>query len=162
MKVIFKTLLTFLVICQAAFAQTPAATLPDFGFFRLDNSKFMNNNLEQGKKIFIVFFDSECDHCQHAIEHINKNYDEFKKAAVYLITQDDLPRLTRFMNKYGNNLKDRKNVTILLDRQKEFIWKFKPRKYPSIFLYSPQKKLIMYDDNEQNLFRFANQIKTGE
>jgi len=41
--------------------------------------------------------------------------------------------------------------------------KFKPRKYPSIFLYSAKKELIMYDDNEQNLSRFSQKINaTGK
>ena len=62
------------------------------------------------------------------------------------------------MNKYGNNLKDKKNVTVLQDPQYEFMRKFRPRKFPALFLYSTDKKLLLYEDNEQNMFRFLQQI----
>jgi hypothetical protein len=62
------------------------------------------------------------------------------------------------MNKYGSNLKAKKNVTILQDIRNEFIQKFGARKYPSLFLYSTKKELMLYEDNEQNLFRFIQKI----
>jgi hypothetical protein len=65
------------------------------------------------------------------------------------------------MSKYGKNLKDKKNVTILQDPQYEFMRKFRPRKYPSMFLYSAKKELIMYDDNEKNVSGFSKQINAA-
>lgn len=156
-KSIFNAAL-FLLMSSNTFSQKPAEIIPAFSFLKLDNSRFTDQQLEKGKKSLIVFFDAECDHCQHAVEYINKNYDDFKKAAVYLVTQDEPVRIGWFMNKYGFNLNNKKNVTVLQDSQKEFIRKFTPRKYPSIFLYSEQRKLIMYDDNEQNLFKFSERI----
>ena len=108
--------------------------------------------------IFFVFFDTECDHCQHAIQYINHHVQEFKKAAVYLITLDGQEKVTPFMAKYGSGLTNNKNVTLLRDINNEFLTKFRPRKYPSLFLYSAQKKLLLYDDDEQNLPRFTKQI----
>jgi hypothetical protein len=64
--------------------------------------------------------------------------------------------------KYGNNLQGKRNVTILQDSQNEFIRKFGPRKYPALFLYSARKKLMLYDDNEQNLVRFSYQIRSSD
>ena len=76
---------------------------------------------------------------------------------------DSQEKIAAFMGKYGENLKDKKNVTILQDPKYDFMLKFKPRKYPSIFLYSAKKELIMYDDNEQNLSRFSQKInETGK
>jgi hypothetical protein len=65
------------------------------------------------------------------------------------------------MNKYGISLKDKKNVVILQDTRDEFIQKFRPRRYPALFLYSSRKELILYEDNEQNLFRFIQQINAS-
>ena len=161
MKTIVKTVVFFLLISSNISAQAPARTVPDFNFFRLNKSSFTNRDLAAGKMLFFVFFDTDCDHCQHAMQYLSEHYQEFKKAAIYLITLDGQEKIAQFMSKYGNNLKDKKDVTILQDPKYEFMRKFRPRKYPSVFLYSSKKELILYDDNEQNMFRFLQQIKTA-
>jgi hypothetical protein len=47
---------------------------------------------------------------------------------------------------------------MLQDTKNEFIVRFKPRKYPSMFLYSADKKLLDYEDNAESMFRFTNQL----
>lgn len=158
MKYISNTVVLFLMISINVSAQGPAERIPDFNFFKLNKTLFTNKDLVTGKMLFFVFFDTECDHCQHAIQYISQHNEEFKKSAVYLITLDGQEKITPFMSKYGNNLKGNKNITILQDLKNEFLPKFKPRKYPSLFLYSAKKELMMYDDNPQNLFRFTQQI----
>ena len=143
-----------------ASAQAPAETIPDFDFLRLNKSSFTNRDLEPGKMMFFIFFDSECEHCQRTIQYVNQHYPDFKKASVYLITLDKAENINRFMSKYGNKLMGKKNVTLLQDFKNEFIAKFGPRKYPSIFLYSAKKKLMLYDDDEKSLPLFSKQINT--
>ena len=143
------------------FAQEPEKKVPDFNFSRQNEAVFTNKDLAKDKLLFFVFFDVSCDHCQHAITYINEHSKEFEKAAIYLITLDSEEKVTVFMNQYAKNLKNNRNVTLLQDNRQEFINKFKPRKYPSMFLYSKKKELIMYDDNEQNLFMFLKKIKTS-
>lgn len=158
MKRVNKIFLLLLFCTTSVVAQVPAKTIPSFTFKRIDKTVFSNKNLEQGKLLFFVYFDAGCDHCQHAIQYISQHSEEFKKAAIYLVTLDSLKAITGFMAKYGSNLKSKKNVTLLQDPNYEFMLKFKPRKYPSMFLYSAKGELIMYDDNEQNLPRFSKEI----
>lgn len=156
-----KLLAFFLCVTLNIAAQTPAATIPSFNFVKQDKSAFTNKNLVAGKMIFFVFFDASCDHCQHAIQYINEHQQDFNNAAVYLITIDNPTTTELFLNKYGSNLKSKKNVTVLRDINNEFIRKFGPRKYPSMFLYSAQQKLLLYDDEPKNLIKFSNQIKVN-
>lgn len=144
------------------YSQSPAKTIPSFTFKKLDKTEFTNRNLQAGKFSFFVFFDTECDHCQHAIQYINQHYRQFKKTAIYLITLDSAAKVKPFMNKYGISLKDKKNVVVLQDTRDEFIKKFGPRKYPSLFLYSEKKELILYEDNEQNLYKFIQLINASD
>ena len=148
-------LLLFLIISAGISAQGPVEIVPAFKFYKQDKSIFTNTNLAQGKMLFFVFFDATCDHCQHAFQYMNQHHRELDKAAVYFITMGNPATTAIFLNKYGNNLKGKRNITLLLDLNNEFIRKFKPRKYPSMFLYSAQKKLLLYDDNEQTLPRFS-------
>lgn len=158
MKRIGKTVLLILFVTINVSAQVPAKIVPSFTFKRLDKSTFSNHNLESGNFLFFVFFDIECDHCHRSITYINQHYKEFKKTAIYLITLDSAEKIKPFMNKYGIGLKDKKNVVVLQDTKNEFIQKFGPRKYPSLFLYSGKKELMLYEDNEQNLFKFIREI----
>ena len=142
-------------------AQTPAATIPEFTFFKFNKTAFTNKELTTNKILFFVFFDTECDHCQHAIQYLNQHHKELDKAAVYLISIDGREKVTTFLNKNGNNLMSKKNILLLQDTKNEFILKFKPRKYPSLFLYSSQRKLILYDDDEKKLPIYLEKIKSS-
>lgn len=144
------------------FAQIPAKTIPSFTFKKLDKTEFSNRNLQAGKFLFFAFFDTHCDQCQRAIQYINQNYEQFKNTNIYLVTLDSADKIKPFMNSYGKGLNKKRNVLILQDTRNEFINKFGPRKYPSLFLYSAKKELILYEDNEQNLFKFLKQTNASE
>ncbi|NJK95749.1 MAG: redoxin domain-containing protein [Bacteroidales bacterium] len=137
----------------------PAETIPDFTLFRQDKSLFTSKNLDTQKLLLFVFFDVTCEHCRHAIQQINKKYPDLNNTFIHLVTLDPPEEVNDFLSKYGKNLTGKKNVMLFFDLKNEFIIKFKPRKYPSIFLYTPQRKLILYDDNPENLPKFFEQIK---
>lgn len=140
-------------------AQPPAQTVPAFNFYRFDKTIFTNKDLPAGKMLFFFFFDPSCEHCQQAMRNLNKDFQQYAKAAVYLISVDDPKVITAFMNKYAPSLKNKKNVTLLLDVKNEFLEKFKPIRYPSMFLYSPKNVLLDYEDNEGSMFRFLKYLK---
>jgi peroxiredoxin len=158
MKFFLKLLLLVLLVSTKVYAQRPASTIPDFTFYKLDKTVFTNKNLQSGKTLLIVFFDVSCDHCQHAMEAYSQHYKELNKIPVYLVTLDNQSNINYFMTRYAPNLYGSKNVTILQDLKNEFIKKFGPRKYPSMFLYSAQKKLLIYDDEPKNVGNFLKKI----
>ena len=75
---------------------------------------------------------------------------------------DNKINIDKFMQKYGNNLYGSKNVTLLQDLRNEFILKFKPRKYPSMLLYSASQKLLLYDDEPGNIANFLQRINSNQ
>lgn len=159
MKLFLSIFLFILITSFCANAQHPAATIPDFTFYTLDKKPFTNEDLKQDKVVLIVFFDATCEHCQHAMTTYNQHYKELNKTPLYLVTLDNQESIKNFMTRYANNLYGSKNVTILQDLGNEFIRKFGPRKYPSMFLYSAQKKLLIYDDEPKNVGNFLQKIK---
>lgn len=146
----------------SALAQSPARSIPEFTFYKPDKTPFTNKNITAGKDILFIFFDVTCDHCQHTISTLSKRINECQKISIYLISLEDKASITKFFNQYGKNLLNQKNVTILQDLNDQFITRFSPRKYPSVFLYSTQKKLLLYDDEDQyleKLFKIINPAK---
>lgn len=151
-----------LLILNTYAQNTPAQTIPSFTFYRFDNTPFTNKNLTTGKDILFIFFDVTCDHCQHTISTLSKRISECSKISIYLISLEDKTAITNFFNQYGKNLPTQKNVTILKDSKNQFITQFGPRKYPSVFLYSAQKKLRLYDDEDQYLEKFFKLINSSK
>jgi thiol-disulfide isomerase/thioredoxin len=162
MKSVIKSLVILLLVSSHVAAQysepQPAQTVPAFEFLRFDKTPFTNKNLAPNKPLFFFFFDCTCDHCQHAMTYLNANFKDYKKAAVYLISLDSVQTINNFLHKYGPNVAGQKNVTMLLDLKSQFITRFKPRKYPSLFLYDADKKLLDYEDNPESMFRFTKQL----
>jgi peroxiredoxin len=156
MKDFLKLIILFFCLFTAfdISAQTPAQTIPQFTFYKLDKTPFTNKNITAGKEVLFIFFDVTCDHCQHTISTLSKRINECQKISIYLISLEDKTAITNFFNQYGKNLPGQKNVTILQDSKNQFITQFSPRKYPSVFLYSAQKKLRLYDDEDQYLEKF--------
>jgi len=135
-------------------AQIPAQALPEFNFFRADKSAFTNKDLPRGKGVFFVFFDPGCEHCQRAVATLGRQYAKFQNVTICLISTEDEQKINLFMATYGPRLRTRKNVIVLQDKLQQFIPRFKPYKYPAMFLYSAGNKLLDYEDNEDTMFRF--------
>ncbi len=160
MRYVIPVIIFAMLIAESLTAQqVPAQTLPDFEFSRLNKTAFKNKDLQQGKILFFVFFDSDCDHCQRAVKNIDQQFKSFQKTAVYLISADGHDKINRFVSTYAPHLKNQHNVTLLQDNFNQFIAKFKPYRYPAMFLYAVDKKLLDYEDNEESVFRFVNTIK---
>jgi AhpC/TSA family len=162
MKYLFSFFIFSFIISSVVYGQVPAATIPGFQLYRADKSVFANKDLPKGKMRFFVFFDPQCDHCQHAIKTINKEYTALKKVAVFIIALNDHAKINSFITVYGPNLKTQKNVVFLQDKLNQFVTKFGPRKYPSMFLYSAKNKLLQYEDDPENIFKLLNIINKGD
>ncbi|MDQ2752761.1 MAG: redoxin domain-containing protein [Bacteroidota bacterium] len=160
-----KYLLLFITLnlcfSAALFAQTPAQTVPSFHFIKLDQSPFTNENLAQKQMLFFFFFDPDCDHCQRAATNINQQWKEYKNTAVYLISVADKAKINAFINQYLPAFSTKQNATVLQDSNNEFIPKFQPIRYPGMFLYNQNKKLIDYEDNAESVFRFLKSLHTS-
>lgn len=127
--------------------------IPEFTFYTVDkDSPFTRNSLvSNGKNIVILFFDPGCSHCQQEVQALGKNYNRIKNINLYMVAMQEKNLINAFMSTYGSQLRGKKNVTLLHDKNYEFIGRFKPTQYPATFVYGSDKKLKKYWDGEKNI-----------
>ena len=157
MRVIFSVF--FFLITSSVFSQV--RSLPEFRFFRMDNgAEVTHKNVTPGKKTLFVFFDTECPHCRVAITEYNHNQAKLNDINVFLITRDQKAVVNSFLNEVGTKLIAKKNVTVLFDNQNQFIGKFLPKKFPSMFLFGANRQLLIYTDEEKDIPVILEKIKS--
>jgi thiol-disulfide isomerase/thioredoxin len=134
--------------------------LPDFSFPRMDNgSPFTQKNISPGKKTFFIFFDTECPHCMQAITEYNENEKAMNEINMVMITRDPKDDVVPFLKNFGPKLIIKKNVSVLSDKNNQFIARFLPRKFPSMFLFNKNNDLMLYSDEEKDIPKFLTLIK---
>lgn len=147
LSLLFLLFITFLSLSNAQ-----VKSIPDFSFARLDNgATFKAENVPAGKKSLFVFFDTECPHCMQAITEYNSKEKLLNNINIILITRDAKEDVQPFLKKYGPVLSVKKNTTILSDKNNQFIGKFLPRKFPSMFLFDTGRRLMIYSDEEKDI-----------
>ena len=157
MRVIF----SFLLVFVTASAFTQVRSLPEFRFFRMDNgAEVTHRNVTPGKKTLFVFFDTECPHCRVAITEYNHQQAKLNDINVFLITRDQKNVVNAFLKEVGSKLIAKKNVTVLADNQNQFIGKFLPKKFPSMFLFGANRQLMIYTDEEKDIPVILEKIKS--
>lgn len=133
----------------------PSPTIPAFTFLTANGRTLTNADLPPNTAVLIVFVDVDCEHCQKAVRHMNDSVSLFSKLPLYLVSVADQPKLRAFARQYGPRLK----AQWLRDPDARNMVRFRPVRYPAMFLYSPEKRLLDYEDNVEAIFRIERNIR---
>lgn len=145
--------------CSNSQKSNAPQAVPEFTFFNVvDNQPLTRTSLAIEGNVVFIFFDTGCIHCKDEITLMGENFSQFKNATFYLVSQQDKPLVTDFMNTYGNKMQGQPNVHVLLDSNYEFLAKFKPIQYPALYVYGPDRKLKSYIDGENGLAKIVDAI----
>ncbi|MDM1293243.1 redoxin domain-containing protein [Sphingobacterium sp. N143] len=133
-------------------AQAPK-TMPSFTFDEVYQvGKFSSDKLPKTGFIVLDFYDPGCGHCQKMGAGIARNLTELKQVNFYFISMNDKPYVDGFINMYAKSLKNASNVKFLFDPGTQFIEKFRPGNYPSLYIYDAKTKvLIQHLDGEDDI-----------
>jgi thiol-disulfide isomerase/thioredoxin len=129
-----------------------AREVPDFSLRRMDNgASFTKANMTPGKKSLFIFFDPGCGHCQDAMKEYEANNGKLNEVGIYLVTRENKEVAGQFLSTYAPTIKRKKNMVLLQDRNNNFIAKFLPKKFPSMFLFGKNNQLILYSDELKDI-----------
>jgi thiol-disulfide isomerase/thioredoxin len=134
--------------------------MPDFRFVRMsDGRPFTRNELNPGKKTLFVFFDTECPHCMQAVSAWNDNHTSLNGINTVLLTMDPPIAAIPFLKNFADKLIPNKNLVTAIDPNRQFIARFLPKKYPSMFLFSEKGDLLQYTDEEKDIPSLIRNIR---
>ncbi len=148
-----------LIFFQEVHAQTsPVKYIPEFTFHNLNGQNFTRSELKKNKKLIIILFDVNCDHCQNEIAAIGDRINEFKNAEFYMVSMNDVPEIEKFMNNYGEKLNGRANVKVLHDFYKQFVNRFLPIQFPALYVYNSDFRLVKYFGQNSDIHELIRTI----
>ena len=154
MKKILKIVIPILVISLLAFMGYKVVSkinhkkqvaenikkMPAFSYLNLENKIFTNENLEEGKPTLFIYFNSECDFCNHEAEMVQQNLEQLKAIQVVFISYEPVDKIKQFATKF--KLLNHANISFLSDTKVTFATTFDVKSMPCLVLYDKENNLI--------------------
>lgn len=115
-------------------------TIPGFSFKTLENNTFTNKDLKPNTATVFIYFNSECDFCQHEAQSISDNLEQFKDMQLLFVSTEDIETIKAFAKTY--NLINLQNITFLYDSTHTFSNRFDANSIPFILIYNKTQDLV--------------------
>ena len=114
--------------------------MPTFSYLTLDNKVFTQENLVQNTPTLFIYFNSECDFCNHEAEMVQQNIEQLKDIQVVFISYEPVEKIKQFANNY--KLLNYDNIYFLSDSKISFATTFDVKSMPCLVLYDKDNNLI--------------------
>lgn len=127
-----------------------AASLPELDLTLIDGTKFI---LSPGDPIVLVYFNSECDHCQRQIKALRSNLAMFEGISIVLMSAQSNEGIANFAVTLGTI----QNIRVVQCKPEEIAEKFGVLSLPQIFVYDSKGELggLFYGETEPKEIRGA-------
>lgn len=122
--------------------------IPEFEFLTLEQKPFTKANLRPNSNTIFIYFNSECDFCQHEAQSISDNLDNFKNVQFIFVSTEPIEIIKHFSEQY--NLKNQQNITFLYDNLSTFSSRFDANSIPYLLIYNKNQKLIKKHKGQLN------------
>lgn len=116
--------------------ETRVGTLPGLALIGVDGQKV---ELQQGKAIVLIYFNSECDHCQREIAGLREKRQLFAEASLVLMSAESLEKIRAFAATVDFGTTDARFVQVAPE---QIATVFGTLGLPHIFIYSKEGKLL--------------------
>jgi peroxiredoxin len=114
--------------------------MPSFGYKTLDGAAFTNKNLKENTATIFIYFNSDCEFCNHEAEEVQTNIEKLKKFQLVFISFEKPTQIKQFAQTHKLNNYD--NITFIHDSKVSFATTFDVKSLPAILIYDNQNKLV--------------------
>lgn len=133
------------------------ATLPILEIWTTDSISFSTTYLISDKYLVIVWFNTDCEHCQYEAQEFRQNPDSFKVAQILMVSGEPLSDIRNFGKTYGVDTLS--YLTLLHCEYDAFFKTFGEASVPSLFIYSPDGALLKQYKGETKLEAITKFLK---
>lgn len=124
-------------------------SIPEFSFINIqDQNIYTNDSLSDEKACLIIYYNSECEHCQYEAEQISMQIDEFNDYQILMISYETIETILAFREKHKLISP---SITFLQDSEYQF---------DDIFGRSPIPTSFIYNKNQNLVKQFKGEVKT--
>lgn len=124
-------------------------SIPEFSFVNvLNQNNFTNDSITKEEACLIVYFNSECEHCQSEAKQISKRIQEFGMFQVLMISYEPKETILAFRENYKLLSPA---ITFLHDSESQFEDIFGNSPIPTSFIYNKDRALVK---------QFKGEVKT--
>ena len=117
------------------------AIMPDISYKNVSTGKpFSKDDLDAQKPTVLVWFNSECEYCQHEAWEIQQNSIAFKECQILFISEEKPEIIKSFSKEY--NLNQYGHFYFLFDSRNHFSTTFDVNSFPSLIIYNEKGQLL--------------------
>lgn len=127
-----------------------ATSIPSFTLLNLDSAKITHKDLIRGKRVMIIFFSPNCNHCNVLMHDMLAHINKLKNVEIIMATYDSFEGMIAFEKEH--NLRKYANIKLGRDSKYFFIQFYKIDKIPFIALY---------DENGSEIAEFRGDVSVS-
>lgn len=158
MKHLLSTLLFFFLLSAQSQVKT-LDKLPVFSVIKLDGTSFTQKEVVPGKYALFVYFNPSCPHCQSAFKTLDAKIAELPaNVVIYPVSFKGEAPTRKFMERYTPQLSKLDNVIYLIDNKETFGAAYNVQRFPSMYLFSPDGKLVYFEEDAAKVMNFKEKI----
>jgi thioredoxin-related protein len=105
--------------------------------FKMDSTQFQ---MTSGRPILLVFFNSQCEHCQYELTELKKNLSSFEAVSVLLMSSENIATIKEAAQKF--ELAASPNAEFVKINRDDVFENYGSLSVPHLFLYGADRKLI--------------------
>lgn len=132
-----------LLLLMPALGLAQSKKIPTLRFTDTENTIVTNKDIPKGKALMLIYFRSDCDHCEHTAQQLKTTAAKYP-LTIWMVSAEPLPTLRTFEEMMG--LYDFDNLTVMQDHTQSMHKWFDFTKLPFVVLFDKSGKQVKIFD----------------
>jgi len=133
---------------EAPYMKNPG--IPPFKLLEVDSVHFITkDDIKKNRKVLLMFFSPECEHCKHQMQDILADFSKFKDIEIVMATFQPFEQMQSFYSYF--RIADHPNI--LMGRDEKYLLPpyYRMQSLPFLALYDKKGQFIMKFEGNQKV-----------